>query len=152
MEHAREYADAMKGSKERIIKINAVRNNKGMHLPYEVLGACATKPTNCGRNESEVSSIIWTSKENAKRISDLKGDMISKGSYETWKKFITWLRLKKVKIMQDFKDECQWKWQCDDKEDALHVKINDKEHKEHEQDKSNKRRKVCVCVKTTKKC
>ena len=53
--------------------------------------------------------------------------------------------LKKVKVTQDFKDECQWKWQCDEKEDALHVKINDKEYKEYKEDKSNKRPKVHVC-------
>ena len=63
--------------------------------------------------------------------------MISKSSYKTWNKFITWLRLKKVKVIKDFKEECQWKWQHNEKYDALYVKINDRECKEHKQDKSN---------------
>ena len=133
-----------KRKKEDIIKIIAARNNEEMCLPYEVLGECGTKPTNCGRNELEVSSMSWTSKDNAKIISDLKGDIISKSCYKIWNKFITWLRLKKVKVMKDFKEEFQWKQQHNETEDALHVKTNDREHEEHKQDKSNERRKAHV--------
>ena len=112
MECARYHVEAKKGNKD-VSKINSVRKNKGVCLPHEVLGECGAKPTNCGRNE-------LASKENSKRISDLKGDMISEDSYKTWNKFVAWLRLKKVKIMQDFKEEFQWKWQCNGKEDVLH--------------------------------
>ena len=115
IEHSREHVDAVKGSKEDIIKIDAVRKNKGVHLPCEVIDACGVNPTNGEGNESKASSISWTSKENAKRISDVKGNVISKGSYKMWNKFVAWLRWKKVKVMQDFKDECQWKWQYDEK-------------------------------------
>ena len=45
-----------------------------------------------------------------------------------WNRFITWLRHKKVKVIKDFQDECQWKMQHDEIKDVLHVKINDKEH------------------------
>ena len=89
------------------MKINAVRKNKGACLPCEVLGKCGAKTANCGRNELEVSSISWTTKDNAKIISDLKGDVISKICYKKWNKFITWLTLKKVKVIKDFKEECQ---------------------------------------------
>ena len=40
MEHVREHVDLTKVSKEDVIKINAVRKNKGVCLPHEELGAC----------------------------------------------------------------------------------------------------------------
>ena len=83
--------------------------------------------------------------ESLKRRRDSKGDRIKKASYEIWNKLMKWLRLKKVKVMQDFKEECQWKWKYDENEDTLCIKINDKENNEHVHDKSNERRKVHVC-------
>ena len=53
-----------------------------------------------------------------------------------------WLRLKKVKVIEDFKDECEWKWQHDENEDTLHIKIKDNEYDEHACDKSNIKLKV----------
>ena len=63
-----------------------------------------------------------------------------------WNRFIAWLRYKKVKAIKDFQDECQWKWQHDEIEDVLCIKINEKEHEEHKQDHSNVRNKVHACV------
>ena len=63
-----------------------------------------------------------------------------------WNKFVTWLRFKKVKVTKYFQEECEWKWKYDEIEDALHMKINYREHEEHKQDKINERRKVCVCT------
>ena len=65
-------------------------------------------------------------KEKVNRIRESNGDVISKSSYEVWNKFITWLRFKKVKVIKDFQEECQWKWQHDEIDDVLCVKINDK--------------------------
>ena len=122
-----------------------------MCLPHEVLGECGANPTNRGINELEVSSINWTSKENANIISDLKGDIIIKGSYKIWNKFITWLRLKKVKVMQDFKEEFQWKWQHNEKDDALHVKKKIGNIKSMSKIKATKDGK-CRFIKALKKC
>ena len=52
-----------------------------------------------------------------------------------------WVRLKKVKVTEDFKGEWKLKWQHDENEDTLCIKINDKEYDDHVHDKSNKKRK-----------
>ena len=58
------------GEKEDMNKINDVRQHKGVCLPYEVLGECEVKPTNCGRKDLEVSSMCQMHKEKANRISE----------------------------------------------------------------------------------
>ena len=50
----------------------------------------------------------------------------------------------KVKEIEDFKDECELKWQYDENKDKMYVKINGKEHDEHVHDESNNKCKVCV--------
>ena len=105
MKNAREHAEAVKGTKVDISKINALRKNKWVYLAYEVLGAFRAKLTNCGRNDLEFSSVSWLSNENAKINSVSKGDRINKASYKIWNNFMKWLRWKKVKVMQDFKEE-----------------------------------------------
>ena len=72
----------------------------------------------------------------------IKGNSVNKACYKAWNKFMKWLRLKKVKVTEDFKGECKLKWQHDENADTLCIKINDKEYDEHMHDKSNKKRKV----------
>ena len=103
MEHARECVEATRGKKEDMNKINTVRKHERECLPYEVLGEFGLKTTNCGRKELEVSSMCWKHKETANIISESKGKVISKSSYKVWNKFVTWLRLKKVKVIKYFK-------------------------------------------------
>ena len=62
-----------------------------------------------------------------------------------------WLRLKKVKVTDDFKGEWKLKWQHDENEDTLCIKINDKEYDDHVHNKSNKKRKVHVYKGKTEK-
>ena len=124
---------------------NAVRKHKGVFLTNEVLGTSGANLTNCGRNNFEVSSFSWLPIENIKISKDLKEDRTNKSRFKIWNKFVQSLRLKNVTVLKDFKALSQWKWQHDENEDKLCIKMNDKEHDEHVHNKSNVRWKVHVC-------
>ena len=64
MEHAREHAEVIKGTKGDMSKINASRKHEEEFLTYEALGTNRVNLPNCGKNNLEVSSIIWLPIEN----------------------------------------------------------------------------------------
>ena len=117
-----EHVDSIKVNKGDISNINTVRENKRVHLTYESLGMSVAKLRSSGSNDLEPSSVSCLLKENAKRSSDFKGDRINKASYKARNNFMKWLRLKKVKVRQDFKEKCKQKYKCDENEDALCIK------------------------------
>ena len=123
-----------------------MRKHKGFHLPYEVLGEMGGKPTNCGRKDLERSSMCWKNDEKSNKIRETNGEIISKSYCKVWNRVFACMRHKKVKVIKYFQDECQWKWQYDEIEDVLCIKINEKEHEEQKQDYSNLRKKVHVCT------
>ena len=113
IEHARGHVEHIQGSIADIRKTNAFINKKGVHLTYKLLGTCRGKLTNCFRNELESSSVSWALNEDDKNRCE-KGNKVTKSCYKKWNKFMNWLRLKKVKVIEDFKDACEWKWQHDE--------------------------------------
>ena len=48
----------------------------------------------------------------------------------------------------NLQEECQWKWQCNEIEDVLCIKTNDRKYEECKQDNSNERKKADVCTDT----
>ena len=99
-----------------------------MCLPHEVLGEMGVNPTNCGQKKLERSSISWKCNEKLNIIRELKKEIISKSCYKVWNRFLTWLRHKKVKVIKDFQDECQWNWKYDEIEDILCVKRKENDY------------------------
>ena len=145
MELAREHVEATNGTKSDMCKINSVRKHKGLFLTFESLGMRGLTLTRCSRNNLEVVSVNLLPIESAKRSRDSKGDRINKSSFKTRNDFMQWLRHRKVTALKDFKAASQFRWQHDENEDKSCTKMNEKEHDGHVHDKSDMRRKVCVC-------
>ena len=137
MEHAIEYAEAIKGNKVDMCKIKKLGKHMRVNLLHELLRTKGVTLTNVGKDDQVVSSVSYLQIEFYKRSSTSEGDRVNKLSVKVWKKFMQWLRPKKVCIIRNFKVVSEWKWQHDDNEDKFYIKRDDNEYDEHVHDDSN---------------
>lgn len=103
MDYACTYVREKRNSKEITEMINHVRMHKQLYFPFEIVSMCGSQKTNCVENDDEISPMRWCFCKKRVEKPSIK-------CFRKWRKFVEWLKARRVQTKIDFKVEGKCRW------------------------------------------